>query len=226
MPCQFRTSGPKIRLHIFPSSPSPATVSSNDRCNTAARPPSSGWASGTSGWTHSRPYRSSGSPFSTGDPAPNACTAAPTSCTKPGSVYSAERQPPPTWSAASSTVTDRPALANVTAAARPLGPDPTTTASTIRRSWHASGDQPQALEPCPIMVRSDRLHDRGGDKTPAGNKSDDMALTEACESQSPPATASPHQLDRHARSPSLSFSPPPLCRLSARPANSTGETCS
>jgi len=39
------------------------------------------------------------------------------------------RQPPPTSGAPSTTVTDRPDPASVMAAASPLGPDPTTTAS-------------------------------------------------------------------------------------------------
>ena len=51
------------------------------------------------------------------------------SWTKPGSVSSAERDPPPIVSAASSTRTERPARARAIAAARPFGPEPTTTAS-------------------------------------------------------------------------------------------------
>jgi hypothetical protein len=52
-----------------------------------------------------------------------------TSWMKPGKVSSAERQPPPIVAAASMTRTEQPARANVIAAARPFGPDPTTTAS-------------------------------------------------------------------------------------------------
>ena len=52
-----------------------------------------------------------------------------TSCMKPGSVSSALRVPPPTVSDASTTSTDRPACASVTAADKPFGPPPTTTAS-------------------------------------------------------------------------------------------------
>src|SRR5687767_10118441 len=55
-----------------------------------------------------------------------------TSCTKPGSVSSAERTPPPIVSAASCTSTSRPARASVIAAASPFGPEPTTTASAMR----------------------------------------------------------------------------------------------
>src|SRR6266700_260039 len=47
----------------------------------------------------------------------------------PGRVSSAVRQPPPMVSSASSTWTDQPDSASSTAAARPFGPDPTTTAS-------------------------------------------------------------------------------------------------
>src|SRR3712207_5692731 len=57
--------------------------------------------------------------------------AEPTSWTKPGNVSCAERVPPPTMASASSTSTERPFRANSTAAARPLGPEPTTTASYI-----------------------------------------------------------------------------------------------
>jgi hypothetical protein len=52
------------------------------------------------------------------------CTAEQTSCQVPGSISSAVRVPPPGCSAASYTVTSRPARANVTAAARPFGPAP------------------------------------------------------------------------------------------------------
>ncbi len=52
-----------------------------------------------------------------------------TSCRNPGRVSASVRQPPPAESAPSTTVTDRPAPARVTAAARPFGPDPTTTTS-------------------------------------------------------------------------------------------------
>src|SRR5919106_1783254 len=58
--------------------------------------------------------------------------AAQTSWTKPGSVSSAERTPPPIVSSASCTSTSRPARASVIAAASPFGPEPMTTASAIR----------------------------------------------------------------------------------------------
>src|SRR5438094_5762792 len=48
---------------------------------------------------------------------------------KPGSVNSAERVPPPIVSRASMTQTEQPSRASSMAAARPFGPDPTTTAS-------------------------------------------------------------------------------------------------
>src|SRR5215472_8756684 len=53
---------------------------------------------------------------------------------KPGRVSSAERTPPPAVSAPSSSSTDQPACANLIAAARPLGPEPTTMASVLGRS--------------------------------------------------------------------------------------------
>src|SRR5262245_1198795 len=51
------------------------------------------------------------------------------SWTKPGSVSSSDRMPPPTVSFLSNTQTERPARANSIPAARPLGPDPMTVAS-------------------------------------------------------------------------------------------------
>src|SRR2546423_1030008 len=54
------------------------------------------------------------------------------SWTKPGSVNSAERAPPPKVELASSTSTERPARPSVPAADRPLGPEPTTIASYLR----------------------------------------------------------------------------------------------
>ena len=65
----------------------------------------------------------------TGDSTPIGCTAAQMSCTKPGNVSSAERQPPPGASDASSTSTFTPARASNTAAVSPFGPLPTTIAS-------------------------------------------------------------------------------------------------
>ncbi len=62
------------------------------------------------------------------------CTAEQTSWWKPGSVSSAVRAPPPIVSFRSTTSTDRPARASVTAAASPFGPAPTTTASTMGRA--------------------------------------------------------------------------------------------
>src|ERR1035441_35224 len=47
----------------------------------------------------------------------------------PGRVSSRVRVPPPISSLPSMTITRQPARASVTAAARPLGPDPTITAS-------------------------------------------------------------------------------------------------
>src|SRR6266853_7020014 len=57
------------------------------------------------------------------------------SCTKPGSVISADRTPPPGVDADSSTQTERPAWARRMAAASPLGPEPTTMASVLGSSW-------------------------------------------------------------------------------------------
>ena len=59
-----------------------------------------------------------------------------TSWRNPGRVSSLVRHPPPGVLAPSMTWTDRPARANVMAAASPLGPDPTTTASnSVTIDW-------------------------------------------------------------------------------------------
>src|SRR5688572_8644584 len=53
------------------------------------------------------------------------------SCSRPGRIASLDRVPPPISSAASRTVTCTPARARTMAAARPLGPPPTTVAVVI-----------------------------------------------------------------------------------------------
>jgi hypothetical protein len=75
------------------------------------------------------PCSSSGSDRSIGEVTASACTVEQTSCTKPGSVNSAERADPPTVGAASRTRTFRPFRANSIAAQSPLGPEPMTIAS-------------------------------------------------------------------------------------------------
>src|SRR5579859_5295871 len=75
------------------------------------------------------PYRSSGTDRRNGEPTASGRTAAQTSWTNPGSVRASDRVPPPAVGSASWTTTERPAFARVIAAARPLGPEPTTTAS-------------------------------------------------------------------------------------------------
>src|SRR5687767_10961589 len=137
---QPETSGESRPRYAAPSAPSRAAVSSTERSRTTAVPSSSGCASGASGWIHSRPCLLSGSPLKNGDIAASGWIAEQTSCTKPGSVSSAERAPPPISSFASYTATELPARAIWIAAARPLGPAPTTT---------ASGTQQVAVEPLP-----------------------------------------------------------------------------
>ena len=60
-----RSNGAISRCQAGPSGPSPAAVSSTERCRIAA-PDGSGWASGTSGWTHRTPCSSSGRARSAG----------------------------------------------------------------------------------------------------------------------------------------------------------------
>src|SRR5688572_3707310 len=52
-----------------------------------------------------------------------------TSCTKPGKVSPCDRIPPPTVSLPSTSNTDSPVCCSRMAAAKPFGPEPTTTAS-------------------------------------------------------------------------------------------------
>jgi hypothetical protein len=86
-------------------------------------------ASADGGWTISSPCSPRGSARKNGDPGTNGWIDEQTSWTKPGSVSSAERTPPPMVSSASRTSIRRPARASVIAAAKPFGPEPTTTAS-------------------------------------------------------------------------------------------------
>ena len=73
------------------------------------------------------------------------------SWTKPGSVSSPLRIPPPIVALASYTTTDRPARARVIAAASPFGPDPTTIASGASARIPAPSDP--AAEPVAAMNR-------------------------------------------------------------------------
>lgn len=75
------------------------------------------------------PCSANGSVLKNPESTPKGCIAEHTSCTKPGNVNSAERAPPPTVGLPSSTNTDKPACCKRMAAARPFGPEPTTTAS-------------------------------------------------------------------------------------------------
>src|SRR5690348_14496802 len=97
---------------------------------TTAVPSSRGWAMGAGGWIIRSPRRSRPRPRMKGELTASGWIAEQTSWWKPGRVRSAVRQPPPGVSEASSTSTERPARARVMAAASPLGPAPTTTASS------------------------------------------------------------------------------------------------
>ena len=123
---------PKTRFQALPSGPSPSAVALIARSITPAVPSSSGCARSTSGQRHSRPWRSSPSEFRNGEPTAIGCTAEQWSCSSPGTVSSLVFVPPPIASSASSTVTRTPSSASVTALARPLGPEPTTTAVVKR----------------------------------------------------------------------------------------------
>ena len=96
---------------------------------TAARPPSSGWANTTSGLAKATPRAVRPKRWKKGDATASGCAVAQVSCQNPGRVSSCVRQPPPIVAAPSTTSTRSPAALSVTAAARPFGPLPTTTAS-------------------------------------------------------------------------------------------------
>src|SRR5215831_17998335 len=80
-----------------------------------------------------KPYRSNGSLEKHGEPAANGWTAEQMSCTKPGSVSSADRALPPIVGFASYRRTDFPAVASSIAAIRPFGPAPITIASIMKQ---------------------------------------------------------------------------------------------
>ncbi len=123
-------SGPSSRRYARLSSrPKDAAVSSTPRCAATTRSSPRGCANGTAGWRRRAPCVSSPKRRKKGDAAAIGCAAEQTSWRNPGSVSSSVRQPPPILWAASSTRTDSPAAARTTAAARPLGPAPTTSAS-------------------------------------------------------------------------------------------------
>ncbi len=83
-------------------------MASRDRWAAAARPPSSGWANGTSGWRKARRNPSKAGWRKNGEVSTSGWTAEQTSWRKPGRVVGSVRQPPPALSAPSTTVTDRP----------------------------------------------------------------------------------------------------------------------
>ena len=125
------TSGAYRLRHFLPSSPISSAVRSRSRNITPARPPSIGCTASTSGHSHSSPCRPRSSDRKNGEATPVGWVAEHTSCIRPGIVSSADRVPPPISSAASRTVVSMPALARTTAAASPLGPEPTTTAEVM-----------------------------------------------------------------------------------------------
>src|SRR6478609_3306308 len=135
---------PNRRRHRAPSAPCiPWAVVSTERYSTPALPPSSGWTQSISGRRQDRPYRSRPSPARNCEPTAIGWIAEQWSCSRPGMIASLLRVPPPISSAASRTVTWRPALARATPAARPFGPAPTTIALLMPR-----------LPLAPVLARS------------------------------------------------------------------------
>ena len=90
--CQASASGPTSRRYAASSRPSAAAVASRSRSSRSPEPSSNGCAAGASGCTHSTSRSSS---RKNGEPAPSGWIEEQTSWTKPGSVSSADRRPPP-----------------------------------------------------------------------------------------------------------------------------------
>src|SRR5262245_17904672 len=111
------------------SSPPKSSTASGSRLMHAQVPSGAGCALSISACAKRSPAVSSSSGSSAGLTWANGKNAAPTSCTNPGSVSSADRTAPPGVALASSTSTLIPARARSIAATSPLGPDPITIAS-------------------------------------------------------------------------------------------------
>ena len=109
------------------------------RSSSTAGPSSSGCATGTSGCSQRRPCSSSRSVRKNGEARPSGWTAEHTSWRKPSSVSGSVRAPPPGTGCASRTSTDRPRIASAMAAARPFGPEPTTTTSCFILALPSAG---------------------------------------------------------------------------------------
>lgn len=127
----LRNGSTSLRYAPASRGPKEAAVSATERDRTAAVPFRKGWAMGRSACSHSSPYLASGIALNAGELTPSGCAAEHGSCRKPVSVSSSVRAPPPTVSRASKTATEKPRRASSTAAVSPLGPAPTTTASSI-----------------------------------------------------------------------------------------------
>ena len=93
-----RTAGSRPRVR----GPGRGAVSATERSSITAVPSSRGWASGAGG-APAQAVLGQRQLVRNGEPTPSGWTAEQMSWTKPGSVSSAERQPPPTVAAASST---------------------------------------------------------------------------------------------------------------------------
>src|SRR5581483_8629817 len=118
-------SEPTSRRYGAASRPSCDAVSSRLRVTSTASSSSNGCATHAGDSSHSTSRSSS---LKQADERPSGWIAEQTSWRKPGSVSSSVRMPPPIVGSASWTRTSSPARARVIAAARPFGPDPTTTA--------------------------------------------------------------------------------------------------
>ena len=146
-----RTSGPISRRYAAPSSPSPAAVSATDRSSTATRPPSSGWASGAGGSISSTPNRARSRSRKNGDAVEVPWTVEQMSWTKPGSVSSPLRIPPPIVALASYTTHRSPGAGEGDRGGQPVGSGPDD--DRVRRvSPHPRPSDP-AAEPVAAMNR-------------------------------------------------------------------------
>ncbi|GAQ67540.1 hypothetical protein SsS58_07996 [Streptomyces scabiei] len=154
-------SGPNTRRHRRPSAPpSPSAVSWTDRRSTPASPESSGCAQSMSGRRQVRPWRPRSRLRRNGEPTAIGWVAEQWSCRSPG-VSSLVRVPPPMVPAASRTVTSTPSRARYTAAARPFGPLPTTTAVVMCLPGPSSLPRPVRQRFFCVLLRSPALSRRG-----------------------------------------------------------------
>ena len=156
-PASMRSASPAsapITLdHRGPSRPRVAAVAATSRCRIADSRRVSGCPTGAGAWANANPSRARSTARKAGEAIAIGCAVEQMSWRNPGRVTSSVLNPPPGVSAASRTRTRHPASARPTAANRPLGPEPTTTASTSRRISGSSSGAPHHRGSPPAPAR-------------------------------------------------------------------------